>query len=45
MAGRRPAGEHLAHPASPKATGQNIVPDSPRVSWPEGIHATPSHKG
>ena len=30
--GPRPAEEHLAHPARPKATGQNIVPYSPRVS-------------
>jgi hypothetical protein len=30
--GPRPAEEHLAHPACPKATGQNIVPYSPRVS-------------
>jgi hypothetical protein len=43
--GRRPAEEHLAHPASPKTTDQNIVPDSPRVSWPKGIHATPSPQG
>jgi hypothetical protein len=40
--GPRPAEEHLAHPACPKATGQNIASDSPRVSWSEGIHATPS---
>ena len=43
--GPRPAEEHLAHPARPKTTGQNIVPDSPWVSWPEGIHATPSPQG
>ena len=38
--GPRPAEEHLAHPASPKATGQGIAPDPPGVSWPQGIHAT-----
>jgi hypothetical protein len=43
--GPRPAEEHLAHPAGPKAAGQNVVPDSPWVSWPEGIHATPSPQG
>src|SRR5262249_13933235 len=43
--GPRPAEEHLAHPARPKATGQDVVPDPLRVSWPEGIHATRHHKG
>jgi hypothetical protein len=43
--GPRPAEEHLTHPAGPKTTDQNIVPDSPRVSWPKGIHATPSPQG
>src|SRR5262249_15560280 len=43
--GPRPAEEYLAHPARPKATGQNIVPDSPWVSWPKGIHATPAPQG
>ena len=38
--GPRPAEEYLAHSAIPKTADQNIVPDSPRVSWPEGIHAT-----
>jgi hypothetical protein len=43
--GPRPAEEHLAHPARPKTTDQNIVSDSPRVSWPKGIHATRHRKG
>jgi hypothetical protein len=43
--GPRPAEENLAHPARPKTTNQNIVPDSPGVSWPKGIHAAPSRKG
>ena len=43
--GPRPAEEHLAHAARPKTTGQDVVPDSPRVSWPKGIHAIPSPQG
>ena len=43
--GPRPAEEYLTHPARPKTTDQNIMPDSPRVSWPKGIHATPSPQG
>ena len=39
--GPRPAEEHLTHPARPKTADQNIVPDSPRVFWSKGIHATP----
>jgi hypothetical protein len=41
VSGPRPAEEHLTHTARPKPTDQNIVLDSPRVSWPKGIHATP----
>src|SRR6516162_4086338 len=43
--GLRAAEEHLAHPARPKTTEQNIVPDSPRISCPKGIHATLSPQG
>jgi hypothetical protein len=43
--GPRPAEEYLTHPARPKTTDQNIMPDSPRVSWPKGIHATRHRKG
>jgi hypothetical protein len=43
--GRVGANRYHTHPARPKTTHQNIVPDSPRVSWPKGIHATPSLQG
>jgi hypothetical protein len=43
--GRRPAEEHLGHPARPQTTDQHVLPDSPRVSSPKGIHATPSPQG
>jgi hypothetical protein len=32
--GRRPAEEHLGHPARAETPDQHVVPDSPRVFWP-----------
>jgi hypothetical protein len=39
----RPAKEHLAHPAGPKTTRQEIISDLRRVICPKSIHGKVIH--